>query len=66
MSLAEIKEQIAGARLVVLPDCMHSIQTERPQDCARLIREFGTMSLTLHSMPQTGTIAARVSARAGN
>ena len=32
--------QIAGAKLVVLPDCMHAIALECPDACARLIRDF--------------------------
>ncbi len=40
----KLRDQIVGARLIVISDCMHSIQTECPHDCARLIREFGTGS----------------------
>ena len=36
----KLAAQIAGAKLVVLPDCMHAIALERPDDCARLIRDF--------------------------
>ena len=60
----KLKDQIAGARLIVLPDCMHSIQTERPQECVRIIREFGTGSLN-HALPQT-QIATSAGSSAGN
>jgi pimeloyl-ACP methyl ester carboxylesterase len=36
----KLAAQIAGAKLVVLHDCMHSIELERPDDCVRLIRDF--------------------------
>ena len=62
----KLKDQIAGARLVVLPDCMHSIQTERPQDCVRLIREFQTGAMTMNSTRAIQTIVARAGAPAGN
>jgi len=60
----KLKDQIAGARLIVLSDTMHSIQTERPQQCVRIIREFGTGSLN-HALPQT-QIATSAGSSAGN
>ena len=36
----KLADQIAGAKLVVLPDCMHAIALECPDACARLIRDF--------------------------
>lgn len=36
----KLADQIPGAKLVVLPDCMHSIELECPDVCARLIRDF--------------------------
>ena len=32
--------QLPNARLRVLPDAMHSLPTERPWTCARLVRDF--------------------------
>jgi pimeloyl-ACP methyl ester carboxylesterase len=36
----KLAAEIAGAKLVVLPDCMHAIALECPDACARLIRDF--------------------------
>ena len=36
----KLAAEIPGAKLVVLIDCMHSIELERPDDCVRLIRDF--------------------------
>lgn len=36
----KLATQIRTAKLVVLPNCMHSIELEQPSVCARIIRDF--------------------------
>jgi hypothetical protein len=36
----KLAAQIAGSKLVVLTNCMHSVELECPDACARLIRDF--------------------------
>lgn len=38
----KLKDDIHGARLVRLEDCAHSIATEKPLECGRLIRGFAS------------------------
>src|ERR1044071_6122312 len=62
----KLKDQIAGAKLIVLPDTMHSIQTERPKDCAQIIREFGAGLLPSQSILATRSATAIAEVPAGD
>ena len=61
----KLKDQIAGARLIVLPNTMHSIQMERPKDCVRIIREFAAGPLATRSIPAASSLAAGTGSPAG-
>jgi len=45
----KLADQIAGAKLVVLPDCMHALALECPDKCAQLIRDFHARVLAARS-----------------